>query len=750
MHGEAFNEGPRQRAQLMPGMPRIQFPVSTAHDLAQQFFNQGVGQLHGFWYLEAERTFRQVNQLDPACAMAFWGMAMANVRNESRARAFLTNAVALKASATLREQGYINALAEYYVEERDGKKRESKQRRRDLVRAYEDLVRRFPEDIEAKAFLVYQVWDNSGFGNNTDLPVTSHLTVDTVARQVLERDPYHPVHHYRIHLWDAEDARHALDSAALCGQGAPGIAHLWHMPGHTYAKLSRHDDAAWQQEASARVDHAQMRRDRLMPDQIHNYTHNNDWLVESWSYVGRVKEALALARNLVELPRLSRTNAALASSPLAFRYDFGGSSWARGRERLLQLLPQFERWDELLALSETPYLAGAESVEERVRLARAVAVAGVVKGDTVRVERERRAIEEALSTLRDERRAAMEFAERKALDERKPREEVQRAMSASVEAFGDRVERFESYLTEIRVRQALAAGDTNTALPLLDRLKDVPTDQMALLRWQAGDRVKALEVASEAAVKGTNRFHPRALHADLLWRAGRVEDAKVALEVLRQSRVWPDVDLPILERLKPIAEAAGFVGGDWRVRPSARLDVGDRPSLDELGPRHWQPVAAPALQLPDVTGRMHGLAEHRGRGVVVLFYLGKKCLHCLEQLNAFAAALPRFKEAGLDLMAVSTDDGEALRRTFRQGGAESFPFPLLSNPDLGTFKAWRAYDDFEDLALHGTYVVDGEGLVRWQDIGSEPFMEVDFLLAEARRLLSFNGSLRVAGMTAPK
>ena len=64
-HGEAFNEGPRQRAYLIPGMANVDFPVTTKNEEAQKFFNQGVSALHGFWYLEAERAFRQVNKLDP-------------------------------------------------------------------------------------------------------------------------------------------------------------------------------------------------------------------------------------------------------------------------------------------------------------------------------------------------------------------------------------------------------------------------------------------------------------------------------------------------------------------------------------------------------------------------------------------------------------------------------------------------------------------------------------------------------------
>ena len=93
MHGEAFNEGPRQAAYLMEGMGNIQFDISTSQPLAKKFFNQGVAQLHGFWYYEAERSFRQAAMLDPDCAMCYWGMALANVNNRKRADGFIAKAV---------------------------------------------------------------------------------------------------------------------------------------------------------------------------------------------------------------------------------------------------------------------------------------------------------------------------------------------------------------------------------------------------------------------------------------------------------------------------------------------------------------------------------------------------------------------------------------------------------------------------------------------------------------------------------
>ena len=339
LHGDAFNEGPRQAAYLMEGMPKINFPVTTRSAEAQKFFNQGVGQLHGFWYFEAERSFRQAAALDTNCAMAYWGMAMANVNNARRAKEFTERAVAMTNGLGRRECLWIESMARFHKVDGKGERQSSRSRtgktssgsstnkgsitgastnnapastassadsdrHRTFVRSLEQLIEEFPDDLEAKAFLVVKVWDNQKNG----LRIPSHTAVDALANEVLAADPMHPVHHYRIHLWDEEKARRALNSAALCGQGSPGVAHMWHMPGHIYSRLNRHADVAWQQEASARVDHAHMMRDRVLPDEIHNYAHNNEWLIRSLSSQGRAREAVDLAKNMIELPRHPKFN----------------------------------------------------------------------------------------------------------------------------------------------------------------------------------------------------------------------------------------------------------------------------------------------------------------------------------------------------------------------------------------------------------------------------------------------------------
>ncbi len=288
--------------------------------------------------------------------MAYWGMAMANTENPKRAKGFIAKAVEHKAAVTARERAWIEALAAYLAAD------DNAARRRQYVRALEAIVQDNPQDIEAKAFLALQIWVNGDWMTEgaKQVPISSHQAVDALLDQVFAVDPMHPAHHYRIHLWDTEKRERAMQSAALCGQTAPAIAHMWHMPGHIYSGLHRYADAAWQQEAAARVDHTHMMHDGVMPDQIHNYAHNNEWLIRNLASIGRVHDAIDLAKNMLELPRHPKYNT----------IDREHGSARLGRERLIDTLVQYERWGELVALANSTYLPPLDTPADKVQRAR--------------------------------------------------------------------------------------------------------------------------------------------------------------------------------------------------------------------------------------------------------------------------------------------------------------------------------------------------------------------------------------------
>lgn len=732
LHGDAFNEGPRQKAYLMHGMHgmhgtgKVRFPVTTDVPLAQRFVEQGIGQLHGFWYFEAERSFRQAAALDPNCAVAYWGMAMANVNNAARAAAFIKEAAKRKQSAGPREQLWIDSLSAFYAEQDD------KKRRRAYVRALEKIVWSYPADLEAKAFLALQIWENSHHG----LEIPSREAVDALMEQVLAAEPMHPLHHYRIHLWDSPEAERALSSAARSGQSAPSIAHMWHMGGHIFSDLHRYQDAAWQQEASARVDHAQMMRDRVLPDQIHNYAHNNEWLIRNLSHVGRVHDAVELAKNMLELPRHPKYNT----------LSRGGSSANYGRTRLLETLQRYELWDEIVTLCGTTYLEPTDDLDEQVRRLAALGAAYWNRGDRAHGAEQIDALERLIQQQKTARQQAGDAAEARALKDKLTPDAARNARKEAQDGFAAKLRRIETARKELDLYRALAEGKTAAARASVEELSEMPKELRARLLVQVGEPEKAEKLAREAVHDSPFLVQPLANLVHVLYQTGKKQEAVQELQKLRPLCSYADMDVPAFERLAPVVRAAGLPS-DWRLPIVSRTDVGKRPQLSRLGPFRWQPAPAPSWALKAADGSTLSLEKFRGKPVILLFYLGSGCIHCVEQLSLFAPAAPKFAAAGISLVAISTEPVESLKQTLPQPGAAPLPFPLLSDRAMRIFKAYRAFDDFENRPLHGAFLIDGTGLIRWQDISYEPFREADFLLTEAKRLLATPVSSQSAGHT---
>ncbi len=157
--------------------------------------------------------------------------------------------------------------------------------------------------------------------------------------------------------------------------------------------------------------------------------------------------------------------------------------------------------------------------------------------------------------------------------------------------------------------------------------------------------------------------------------------------------------------------------------------------MDELGPFRWQPYTAPSWGAKTQEGELVSGEEFAGQARIVVFYLGFGCLHCVEQLKVFAPMIDDFRAEGIELVGISTESVEQLKR-----GIEDFDkkvdVPLLSDEGGHVFKSFHCWDDFEDQPLHGTFLIDPRGRVRWQDIGYEPFTDADFLLQESKRLLA--------------
>jgi peroxiredoxin len=163
-------------------------------------------------------------------------------------------------------------------------------------------------------------------------------------------------------------------------------------------------------------------------------------------------------------------------------------------------------------------------------------------------------------------------------------------------------------------------------------------------------------------------------------------------------------------------------------QPSPAKAAGDT-SADGSSP-------APAWSLPDASGKAVSLSQYKGRPVVVIFYEGAGCLRCAKQLASFAAKAKEFADSGTAIVAISTDSPEDLKQAVADYKDEgSIPFPLLSDAKLDVFKAYHCID-FSNKPLHGTFLIDAQGRVRWLQISEQPFNDPATVLNEAKQLSS--------------
>ena len=481
---------------------------------------------------------------------------------------------------------------------------DEKTRKQNHLLGLEAIVQEFPDDIDARAWLALVTWQNETIG--------SRQVVDLVLDSVLQVAPMHPgAHHYRIHLWDSVKPIRAEKSAALYTRTAPGIAHAWHMPGHTYTGLKRYADAAYQQEGSARVDHASMMRDRVMPFEIHNYAHNNQWLCTSLSHIGRARDAIAVARNLVEQPRDPNKNGK----------NDGGSPQRSGRLRWAEVLTRYELWDDLIAETASGALDWSDLAVERKEKAYTLGLAYAAKGDQAKLAEQVAALkalaaEEAKSTPK----SASTFDAPK-----NPWDLVHPATQAA--------------LAELEGVQALARGEVGPTFERFAKATAMRPEALARAHLAARNFGFAESIAREAVKKQPNQLPPLAALVEILHAVGRDKPAREAYRKLGPLARNADPDLPVFRRLAPIV--AGWTSESDRERkppgPESATDDATvhRIDLTTLGPLTWSPWPAEPFARPDTDGKTWSLAEHKGRNVVVLFFLGGKCAHCMQQLQVF-------------------------------------------------------------------------------------------------------------------
>lgn len=401
---------PTLPAKILSGMGTVHLAITTSNPEAQQFFDQGLAQMHSFWAREAERSFLQAAALDPAAPMAQWGIAMVAAGDwrprfqidtlgaffgktpapaTSRARVAAKRAVELSqvpGKATDLEKMYVAAVAA----RRDA---DSKDPEEAFVKGLRALLAMHPDEVEAQLDLSLMIM--RGFTLPDKKPVAPGSTeAVAILRSLLPKVPEHPgLHHYIIHGFEGSTfAKDAWPSCEKYSQLVTNIPHALHMPGHIYSQTGRWADAEKSFSDAAQNERKWMSQDKLYGDGHHG--HNVHYLATAYSFEGRYDDAIEAAKELLQF----KENPAQVAAA-----DGVGSARAQGWFAMLRTLVQFEKWDAILAGDLLPVLARPRQEAWR-HWARALAFANT--GSTAKAREELTQFDGALTDYRTKTKRA--------------------------------------------------------------------------------------------------------------------------------------------------------------------------------------------------------------------------------------------------------------------------------------------------------------------------------------------------------
>jgi tetratricopeptide (TPR) repeat protein len=343
-------------------------PVTTASAEAQRWFDRGLLWCYSFNHEEAIRCFRQAVELDPDCAMAYWGIAYAVGPNYNKPwEAFgpeeleqvLAEARAATAAALVRlnrvspvEQALIRALAERYPA--------GQAAGNDHFRAWNDayagamkaVYTAFPDDPDVSTLYAeammnrtpWALWDLK-----QGQPAEGADTVETMAvlekaiRQGDERgDAPHPgLLHMYIHVMEmSPHPEKALPACDALRELVPDAGHLLHMPSHIDILCGHYYNAVVANSRAIAADQKYLEREGPLNFYTLYRCHNYHFKLYAAMFLGQYKTALATANELI------------ATIPEALlRVDQPAmADWLEGFISMkMHVLVRFGRWPEIIA-----------------------------------------------------------------------------------------------------------------------------------------------------------------------------------------------------------------------------------------------------------------------------------------------------------------------------------------------------------------------------------------------------------------
>jgi tetratricopeptide (TPR) repeat protein len=369
---------PAPPVRLLDGIAgAFQRPGVSASPEAQRFFDQGLTLCWGFNHGEAIRSFQRALELDPKCAMAWWGIALAHGPNFNRrmeassaapafeaiARARALAEAALPSELSAADRDLIAALAARYASPAPADRKPLDEA---WAAAMRDVRARHPDDPDVGALFAESLLDLRPWDQWTKEGVAQPGTEEAIAvlEQVLARVPDHPgALHYLIHALEASPKpERALAAADRLRGRVPGSGHLQHMPSHIDMRVGRYAEAIATNERAIAADQRYVARAGRSRDYALYHAHDQHLLAWASMWDGQSLRAIAAARDLArELPlEYAESLPDMGQRLLSTPYD---------------ALVRFGRWDEILV--EPPPATSLPAVTAYWRYSRTMALSAL-------------------------------------------------------------------------------------------------------------------------------------------------------------------------------------------------------------------------------------------------------------------------------------------------------------------------------------------------------------------------------------
>ncbi|HSF45452.1 MAG TPA: hypothetical protein VLA58_05555, partial [Chitinophagaceae bacterium] len=233
------------------GPPGMEFGLAgietTCSERVKNEFNLAITLLHSFEYDEAEKMFAKIINVEPGCAMAYWGVAMSNYHPlwdpptqselEKGAKA-ITIAESIKQKSKI-EGDYIAAMALFY---KNWSSTDHRTRSMGFKNAMKRMYDNYPGNKEVAVFYALTL---DATADLADKSYINQRKAGDILMSLYPEAQSHPgIVHYIIHTYDYPGlASLALPAARKYASIAPSSAHAQHMPSHIFIRLGLWDES---------------------------------------------------------------------------------------------------------------------------------------------------------------------------------------------------------------------------------------------------------------------------------------------------------------------------------------------------------------------------------------------------------------------------------------------------------------------------------------------------------------------------